>query len=753
MNLSPLVKEIQKGLVVWYDFKPASKLLYIGDYNDAIADYFVSKSKKVVGENEAIDVTIVSNEKSVSKDFLDANKGGFDYIVNVEGLEKFAEPTETLGKWYNLLNKSGKCLLALNNRLGIKYFCGDRDKYTHKNFDGIDNYRYTYSSANATFLGRMYSKAEIESCIKEAGFAASQFYSVFSDLQNPSIIFKYGYIPREDVTNRIFPTYNHPKTVFLDEGYIYPALIDNDMFHQMANGFFIEVEKSESEHTKEVLQVTTSMDRSPADAMVTIVYADNHVEKRNVYPEGRLRLEQMVENSFSLKEAGVEVVPLSLGEKGLSMPYIDAPTGQLYLRKLLLKDKNEFLSALDLFYRQIMKSSKVDEPDRRDGMGPILRYGYPDLVPLNSFFVDGSFVFFDQEFREDYYPANVMAMRMISMLYYGNPEFELIIPEKDLYERYDLNSRMSIWKDMEGRFLRSLRNEDELREYRNSIRKNQAQLNNNRFRINYTEDEFDRYFKQIFRDVDTRKLILFGSGRYAEHFLKEYESVYTVHCVLDNNKSKWGNTICDIDIKSPDYLNDLKVGEYKVIICVKDYYPIVKQLETMGVYGYGIYNPAMEYERELHPIKTDKKSGKKYHVGYLSGTFDLFHVGHLNILKRAKEMCDYLIVGVVTDEGTKKHKGGVVPFVPFEERMEIVKACRYVDEVVAIPVDHNGPKEAYDMYHFDVQFNGTDHMNEPYWIEAREYLRERGSDMIFLPYTLNTNSTNLKALINEKLID
>ena len=57
------------------------------------------------------------------------------------------------------------------------------------------------------------------------------------------------------------------------------------------------------------------------------------------------------------------------------------------------------------------------------------------------------------------------------------------------------------------------------------------------------------------------------------------------------------------------------------------------------------------------------------------------------------------------------------------------------------------------LYHFDVQFNGTDHMNEPYWIEAREYLRERGSDMIFLPYTLNTNSTNLKALINEKLID
>ncbi len=72
---------------------------------------------------------------------------------------------------------------------------------------------------------------------------------------------------------------------------------------------------------------------------------------------------------------------------------------------------------------------------------------------------------------------------------------------------------------------------------------------------------------------------------------------------------------------------------------------------------------------------------KKYKVGYTTGTFDLFHIGHLNIIKRAKEQCDYLIVGVSTDEVVMSYKHHY-PVIPFEQRIEIVAALKYVDEVV-----------------------------------------------------------------------
>ncbi|MFG6338423.1 MAG: adenylyltransferase/cytidyltransferase family protein [Lachnospiraceae bacterium] len=141
---------------------------------------------------------------------------------------------------------------------------------------------------------------------------------------------------------------------------------------------------------------------------------------------------------------------------------------------------------------------------------------------------------------------------------------------------------------------------------------------------------------------------------------------------------------------------------------------------------------------------------KRYHTGYISGVFDLFHVGHLNMFKRAKEQCEYLIVGVVSDEGVRKYKE-VEPFVPYEERAEMVRSCRYVDEVVKIPLEFRGVREAYQMYHFDCQFSGSDYKNNPDWLADKEFLEKHGSDMVFFPYTESTSSSKLKQLIEKRL--
>lgn len=131
---------------------------------------------------------------------------------------------------------------------------------------------------------------------------------------------------------------------------------------------------------------------------------------------------------------------------------------------------------------------------------------------------------------------------------------------------------------------------------------------------------------------------------------------------------------------------------------------------------------------------------KKYKVGYTTGVYDMFHVGHLNLLKRAKEMCDYLIVGVTTDKLTSyKNKKAVIPF---EDRMQIVQAIRYVDE--AVPQVNMDKMAAWEKYHFDAMFVGDDWKGTEKWNRLEEDFRKVGVDIVYFEYTKKISSTMLR---------
>lgn len=142
---------------------------------------------------------------------------------------------------------------------------------------------------------------------------------------------------------------------------------------------------------------------------------------------------------------------------------------------------------------------------------------------------------------------------------------------------------------------------------------------------------------------------------------------------------------------------------------------------------------------------------KKYKVGYMAGVFDLFHIGHLNLMRRAKEQCEYLMVGVLTDEEVQRWKPNK-PFIPFEERIQIVESIKYVDEVVKVTSENITRMDSWNRYHFDCQFSGSDYANNEGWLWDQQQLRKVGSDIVFLPYTQTTCSTKIKALIEKGLI-
>ena len=132
-------------------------------------------------------------------------------------------------------------------------------------------------------------------------------------------------------------------------------------------------------------------------------------------------------------------------------------------------------------------------------------------------------------------------------------------------------------------------------------------------------------------------------------------------------------------------------------------------------------------------------------IGYTTGVFDMFHIGHLNILKRAKAQCDFLIVGVSTDE-LVEHEKQKKPIIPFENRFKIVEAIRYVDKVVLQKdKDKFG---SWEKYHFNKMIVGSDWQGSETWKQYEDQFKPVGVEIVYLPYTDGISSTILRDKLN-----
>ncbi len=202
---------------------------------------------------------------------------------------------------------------------------------------------------------------------------------------------------------------------------------------------------------------------------------------------------------------------------------------------------------------------------------------------------------------------------------------------------------------------------------------------------------------------------------------KFYNGANDINLTADLAKEILNKMFARDDIFIPDYENIYK--------------DVLKRYQT-NPHEFGIQS----YE---YKIKSGRASTKpQLRIGYLSGTFDLFHIGHLNILRRAKEYCDYLVVGVHKD-GSHKNKE---VYIPFNERLEIVKNIKYVDRVIeALPEDD----AVYDLIKYDFLFVGSDYKGSERFRRYEEYFKDKGVKIIYFPYTKGTSSTQLRSAIDK----
>lgn len=167
-----------------------------------------------------------------------------------------------------------------------------------------------------------------------------------------------------------------------------------------------------------------------------------------------------------------------------------------------------------------------------------------------------------------------------------------------------------------------------------------------------------------------------------------------------------------------------------------------------------VYRGVIErYQQDAHAFGLSsyaykQNSGRVFNeprvrIGYLSGTFDLFHVGHLNLLRRAKAQCDYLIVGIHADAS---HKGKQT-FIPLEERKAIVASIKYVDKVVDSCREDS---DAWDLWHYHKLFVGSDYQGTERFQRYEAYFKDKNVEIVYFPYTKGTSSTQLRRAIDSK---
>lgn len=239
-----------------------------------------------------------------------------------------------------------------------------------------------------------------------------------------------------------------------------------------------------------------------------------------------------------------------------------------------------------------------------------------------------------------------------------------------------------------------------------------------------------------------------GVIRFVESVNIELEAYGSANRILDVSPasfkgSKFYGGKNDLSITGPlaeEILTHLFNRETRFIPQYEEIYKGVLERYHDDPHGYG-----------LHSFEFKKNSGrldnnKRVKIGYLSGTFDLFHVGHLNLLRRAKRQCDYLIVGV---HGSGAWKGKET-FIPFEERKAIVGACKYVDKVVDSCIEDS---DAWDLWHYDRLFVGSDYKGTPRFQRYEEYFKDKEVEIVYFPYTQSTSSTQIRKTVLLKTKD
>ncbi len=457
---------LRSGLYSWYEFKTDSTLLEIDGGYGALTGVFLSRCSKVKVTQENQKKAECIRKRYGKADNLEIYQGSikslreerFDYIVINGGLNKFTAASYLAEIRERFLKKDGTLLLAVDNRFGLRYLCGARDRSTMLPFDGLNFYPKGCNSYS-------FSRQELKELLHEVGFASIKFYYPLPDAQFPQLVYTDELLPKKNLKERLIPYYETADSLIAYELELYDDIVENGMFPFVANSFLVEC--SQSGHFSTVNYAAISTDRGEKNAFVTAIHGDGWVTKKELSPEGKNSRIQIMNHIMDLKNHGIPVVPHEMQQDGIVMPFIEAETYSNYIKKLFKENPEQVKIEIERLYKYILGSSVhidatdnamlTDETKELD-WGVILKKAYIELIPLNCFYNKGDLLFFDQEFLRENYPAKYILFRALYYIYGFTTGAENQIPLSYFMQKYGLVELWSIFVEEENRFLQQIRN-------------------------------------------------------------------------------------------------------------------------------------------------------------------------------------------------------------------------------------------------------------------------------------------------------
>lgn len=463
----------RQNILNWYAFQENSDILEIGCGMGAITELLCQKAKSVtsveLSKRRASAAYLrcrnYSNLEIIVGNLNDIEfEKKFDYITLIGVLEYQGRYTDSenpfkdfLSKIKSLLKPNGKLLIAIENKYGLKYWCGAREDHTAIPFDGLN--QYILSKTAQTF-----SRQELADLVKNAGFENSFFYYPLPDYKFPQVIYSDEYLPKNSSIDNWLPYY-YPdtSTMIADETLIYKDIIKNNVFPFFSNSFFVECAVNKNDHVGYTKYIVSSPLRKKEYRINTVLNEDGFFKYAEKASENQL---YNIENIYNnLIKSGINIAHIKKDKLSLSIETITGTSLTSEFIKLYeAKDIDSIISLWKRLYCELKSSSPSMVSEKNilitNGLtdnfylnknDKLLEYGYIDMIHKNCFVNNDKFTWIDQEWAINGLPASLILFYNIYNLYSANSWMKKILPAIKLLDYFEI----SVYSDIYTTFCKS----------------------------------------------------------------------------------------------------------------------------------------------------------------------------------------------------------------------------------------------------------------------------------------------------------
>lgn len=462
---------IRHNLFQWYPFKKEGSLLEIGAGYGQLTSLFTKKLDHVVAvEDSQSKCNLISKRAEdatvLLSDFDDIQlEEKFDYIVlcNIfEYAKSFVESENPYVDYLNylkgFLKEDGMILLAISNRLGLKYFAGYKEEHTNHLFSGINGYENEDSV-------QTFSKNELESIISNAEFSNYKFFYPYPDHEFPELVNTDKLINEIPFTGAI--EFSRERYLFFDENNFNITLSEENLSQYYANSFLVEIRASEKDYpTDNIELIKIGAQRKDEFNIYTIIWSDGKVSKTPISAKANDHIKRMVEGS-KYDMGKIKCLDAELIDDSLYYDFINQKSCEYMILDFIAKnDKEKFFELIEdvydaLFYNSFESNEYATEEflkvfkEKSDIKFHCHEKSYLDVILGNMFIIDGKFTVIDYEWIYDFpIPLEYIFYRTFSYHFYSSKSFREFTSFEEIFEHFNLDTEnLKLFKRWELNFL------------------------------------------------------------------------------------------------------------------------------------------------------------------------------------------------------------------------------------------------------------------------------------------------------------